>query len=77
MELDADEPRKFQGPPDRILGPADMGGGGGGGAAQQNFGCEDSLWRDLSALGFRNESIQCSYFDISMCAFEPCLAGEK
>ena len=29
MELDADEPRKFQGPPDRILGPADMGGGGG------------------------------------------------
>ena len=26
MELDADEPRKFQGPPDRILGPADMGG---------------------------------------------------
>ena len=37
MELDADEPRKFQGPPDRILGPADMGGGGGGGAARQNF----------------------------------------
>ena len=31
MELDADEPRKFQGPPDRILGPADMGGAGGGG----------------------------------------------
>ena len=31
MELDADEPRKFQGPPDRILGPADMGGGAGGG----------------------------------------------
>ena len=31
MELDADEPRKFQGPPDRILGSADMGGGGGGG----------------------------------------------
>ena len=30
VELDADEPRKFQGPPDRILGPADMGGGGGG-----------------------------------------------
>ena len=57
MELDADEPRKFQGPPDRILGPADMGGGGGGGAARQNFGLgegksEDSLWRrDLSALG--------------------------
>ena len=25
MELDADEPRKFQGPPDRIFGPADMG----------------------------------------------------
>ena len=39
MELDADEPRKFQGPPDRILGPADMGGGGGGGwAARENFG---------------------------------------
>ena len=32
MELDADEPRKFQGPPDRILGPADMGGGVGGAA---------------------------------------------
>ena len=31
MELDADEPRKFQGPPDRIFGPADMGEGGGGG----------------------------------------------
>ena len=31
MELDADEPRKFQGLPDRILGPADLGGGGGKG----------------------------------------------
>ena len=51
MELDADEPRKFQGPPDRILGPADMGGGGGG-AARQN-----SLWRrdraPLAPLGPR------------------------
>ena len=44
MELDADEPRKFQGPPDRILGPADMGGGGGGGG-----GGEDSKKR-LSGL---------------------------
>ena len=26
MELRGDEPRKLQGPPDRILGPADMGG---------------------------------------------------
>ena len=46
MELDADEPRKFQGPPDRILGPADMGGGGVGEGKS-----EDSLWRNLSALG--------------------------
>ena len=59
MELDADEPRKFQGPPDRILGPADMGGGGGGRPAKFWLGrglgegkSEDSLWRrDLSALG--------------------------
>ena len=55
MELDADEPRKFQGPPDRILGPADMGGGGGGGGGGRGLGegkSEDSLWRrDLSALG--------------------------
>ena len=35
MELDADEPQKFQGPPDRILGPADMGGGGGGGGGEE------------------------------------------
>ena len=60
MELDADEPRKFQGPPDRILGPADMGGGGGGGGPAKFWlgrglgegKSEDSLWRrDLSALG--------------------------
>ena len=32
MELDADEPRKFQGPPDKILGqPTWVGGGGGAG----------------------------------------------
>ena len=30
MELDADEPRKFQGPPDRILGLTWVGRGGGG-----------------------------------------------
>ena len=28
MELDADEPRKFQGPPDRILGQPTWVGGG-------------------------------------------------
>ena len=58
MELDADEPRKFQGPPDRILGPAGMGGGGGpakfwlgrGGVGEGKS--QNSLWRrDLSALG--------------------------
>ena len=64
MELDADEPRKFQGPPDRILGPADMGGGGGGGPAKFWSGegkSEDSLWRrDLSALGpFGAEANSC------------------
>ena len=53
MELDADEPRKFQGPPDRILG-ADMGEGGGG--AKFWLGgegkSEDSFWRrDLSVFG--------------------------
>ena len=61
MELDADEPRKFQGPPDRILGqPTWVGGwGGGGGPAKFWLGrglgegkSEDSFWRrDLSALG--------------------------
>ena len=30
----ADEPRQFQGSPDRILGPADMGEGWGGWAAE-------------------------------------------
>ena len=44
MELDADEPRKFQGPPDRILGQPTWVGGGG---AQQNWLGR----RDLSALG--------------------------
>ena len=39
MELDADEPRKFQGPPDRILGQPTWVGGWGGGPA-----------KDLSAL---------------------------
>ena len=44
MELDADEPRKFQGPPDRILGQPTWVRGEGK--------SEDSLWRrDLSALG--------------------------
>ena len=55
MELDADEPRKFPGPPDRIFGPADMGGGGVGRKILVGEGegkSEDSLWRrDLSALG--------------------------
>ena len=49
MELDADEPRKFQGPPDRILGPADVGGGGGGGGAAKAKILQRR--RDLSALG--------------------------
>ena len=45
MELDADEPRKFQGPPDRILGqPTWVGGGGkilvGRGKAKILFGEE-------------------------------------
>ena len=38
MDLDADEPRKFQGPPDRILGQPTWVRGGGG-AGRQNFGC--------------------------------------
>ena len=42
MELDADEPQKFQGPPDRILG----GGGGGGGpvGGKAIFGEEMRHW---------------------------------
>ena len=45
MELDADEP-------DRIFGPADMGGGGRARGGEKRRFCEDSLWRrDLSALG--------------------------
>ena len=43
MELDADEPRKFQGPPDRILGQPTWFGG------EQNFGY---VWRrDVRELG--------------------------
>ena len=34
MELDADEPRKFQGPPDRILGQPTWVGGRGGRAGK-------------------------------------------
>ena len=56
MELDADEPQKFQGPPDRILGPADRGGGGGGGgAAQQNFGWGGGWGRGKAKILFGEE----------------------
>ena len=53
MELDADEARKFQGPPDRILGQPTWGGGGRqnfggvGGGEKRRFSLEK---RDLSAL---------------------------
>ena len=40
VRQDTNEPRKFQGPPDKILGPADMGEGVGvrGGWAAFGFG---------------------------------------
>ena len=86
MKLDADEPRKFQGPPDRILGPADMGGGGGGGGGPKS---EDSLWRrDLSALGPFGAEANCllvftgeGYFSgnhmpVGQHQWDPILVGE-
>ena len=86
-ELDADEPRKFQGPPDRILGHPTWVGGWGG-SCRQNFAwlgagkSEDSLWRrDLSALGpFGAEANSCffGFSGVSICAksyFESCFLG--